>query len=197
MSTTRTVTLLAVALVASLIAVGSPSPLAAQTALAAETAAPPWIVEDASVTFVIRNAGISVDGRFEAVELDVRFDPDAPETASLWGSVDPSTIKTGIAFRDRHLQGREFFHVSRYGDVELESLGVKRVDDHFEGTFRLRIRDVERDVTIPFTFETDGSMATLAGELTVERLDYDVGEESIILSDQVTVSVQARLRSGG
>lgn len=159
--------------------------------------APRWVVEDASVTFVIRNAGLSVEGLFEAAEMDVRFDPTAPESASLSGSVDPSTIRTGIAFRDRHLQGREFFHVARYGNVELQSLGVKRVDDHFEGIFRLRIRDVERDVTIPFTFERNGPEAILAGELTIDRLDYDVGEPSIILSDEVTVSVEARLRSGG
>lgn len=187
----------AIVLAGFLIATSSPCRLVAQTEVAAEASAPPWIVEDASVTFVIRNAGLPVDGHFEAFELDIRFDPDAPETARLSGSVDPSSIKTGIAFRDRHLQGREFFHVARYGDVELESLDVTRVDDHYEGTFRLRIRDVERDVTIPFTFETDGAGATLAGELTVDRLDYDVGEESIILSDEVTVSVQARLRSGG
>ncbi len=87
--------------------------------------------------------------------------------------------------------------MARYGDVALQSLGVKRVDDHFEGTFRLRIRDVERDVTIPFTFETDGPVATLSGKLTIDRLEYDVGEASIILSDEVTVSVEAGLRSGG
>lgn len=189
----------ALPVVASLVvvAVVSPSALRAQTADAAPPSAPRWIVESASVTFVIRNAGLPVDGHFEAVEMDVRFDPSSPETARLSGSVDPSTVRTGIAFRDRHLQGREFFHVARYGDVELQSLGVKRVDDHFEGTFRLRIRDVERDVTIPFTFETDGPVATLAGKLTIDRLEYDVGEASIILSDEVTVSVEAGLRSGG
>lgn len=189
----------ALATVASLAAVTvvSPTSAGAQATEAAPPSAPRWITEDASVTFVIRNAGLPVDGHFEAVEMDVRFDPGVPETASLSGSVDPSTIRTGITFRDRHLQGREFFDVARYGDVELHSLEVKRVDGGFEALFRLRIRDVERDVTVPFTFETDGPVATLAGELTIDRLDYDVGEESIILSDEVTISVEARLRSAG
>lgn len=57
-------------------------------------------------------------------------------------------------------------------------------------------RDVEGEVTVPFTFETNGPVATLSGELTLDRLEYDVGEASIILSDEVTVSVEARLRSG-
>lgn len=186
----------AVVLVACFAAL-SPIAVDAQTEAGAETPPPRWIVEDASVTFVIRNAGLPVEGLFESVEMDVRFDPAAPESGSLSGTVDPSTIKTGIAFRDRHLQGREFFHVARHGAVELHSLEVKRVDDGFEGLFRLRIRDVERDVTIPFTFESDGPVATLAGQLTIDRLDYDVGEPSIILSDEVTVSVEARLRGGG
>lgn len=194
--TIRTAVALAVGLTVSFVAATSPRPVGAQAEVAAQPTAPEWIVDDASVTFVIRNAGLPVDGRFESVEMDVRFDPDAPERGSLSGAVDPATIKTGIAFRDRHLQGREFFHVARYGHVELHSVEVKRVDDGFEGLFRLRIRDVERDVTIPFTFETNGPEATLAGELTIDRLDYDVGEPSIILSDEVTVSVEARLRGG-
>lgn len=188
----------ALATVASLAAVTvSPTSAGAQATEAAPPSGPRWITEDASVTFVIHNAGLPVEGHFEAVEMDVRFDPSAPETASLSGSVDPSTIRTGITFRDRHLQGREFFDVARYGDVELHSLEVKPVGGGFEALFRLRIRDVERDVTVPFTFEADGPVATLAGELTIDRLDYDVGEESIILSDEVTVSVEARLRSAG
>lgn len=154
-----------------------------------------WVVVDASVTFVIRNAGLPVEGSFESVGMEVRFDPSAPESGSLSGTADPSTIKTGIAFRDRHLQAREFFHVARFGDVELHSLEVKRVNDGFEGLFRLRIRDVERHVRIPFTFVTNGPEAILAGELTINRLDYDVGESSIILSDEVRVSVEASLRS--
>jgi polyisoprenoid-binding protein YceI len=156
-----------------------------------------WAVEDASVTFVIRNAGLPVDGSFEGVELHVAFDPQAPEAGSLSGTVDPATIRTGIAFRDRHLQGREFFHVARYGPVQLTSVRLGRSADGFEGLFRLRIRDVERDVTIPFAFEGDGSHGMISGELTLDRLDYDVGERSIILSDEVRVTVSARLRRSG
>lgn len=173
----------------------APGAASAQTEGTLPAEALEWVVVDASVTFVIRNAGLPVEGSFESVEMEVRFDPTAPERGSLSGSVDPSTIKTGIAFRDRHLQGREFFHVARFGDIELRSLEVKRVNDGFEGLFRLRIRDVERNVRIPFTFETDGPVAILAGELTLDRLAYDVGEPSIILSDEVRVSVEASLRS--
>jgi polyisoprenoid-binding protein YceI len=72
-----------------------------------------------------------------------------------------------------------------------------RSADGFEGLFRLRIRDVERDVTIPFAFEGDGSHGMISGELTLDRLDYDVGERSIILSDEVRVTVSARLRRSG
>jgi hypothetical protein len=37
----------------------------------------------------------------------------------------------------------------------------------------------------------------ISGELTLDRLDYDVGERSIILSDEVRVTVSARLRRSG
>lgn len=177
-----------------------PAPLVVLTPLAALASgvldaasgqAGAWTVEEAEVAFEIRNAGLPVVGSFGGVHAIVCFDPLRPRDGRLEGRIDPSTIDTGIAIRDRHLLRREYFWVDRFGPVQMRSLriGPAGSGEGFEGRFLLRIRDVEREVLVPFTFETWGSEARLAGQLTLNRLDYGLGGKSLILADDVRVRV--------
>lgn len=152
-----------------------------------------WKVTGASVRFEVRNAGFPVRGTFEGLDADVCLDPDRPEVGTLFGAVDPATIRTGIALRDRHLQRRDWFHVERYGQVELRSVHLWKDGGGFAGDFLLRIRDVERSVKIPFAFEADGRSARIRGTATIDRLDFGLGKPSIVLADSVTVEVEVTL----
>lgn len=161
------------------------APLAAQV--------PAWQVDTATVAFEIRNAGLPVHGSFDRVDAHVCFDPVRPEASSLSGTIDPATIRTGIGLRDRHLQRRGWFEVEKYGAIEMRSSRLRRTHTGYAGTFTLRIRDVERDVELPFTFVREDDGARIAGELTIDRLDYGLGKPSIILADDVTIRVEVDL----
>lgn len=154
---------------------------------------PRWQVDSASVTFEIRNAGFPVRGSFGGLEAELCFDPQRPDAGRFAASIDPATIQTGIGLRDRHLQRREYFYVEKYGAVALRSTRLWRADTGYAGTFLLRIRDVEREVNIAFDFEPAGSRARLSGSLALDRLDYGIGEQSLILGDEVIVRVALAL----
>ena len=171
--------------------VGAAALLALAAPLSAQ--APEWQVDTASATFVVRNAGLPVHGSFDGVEARVCFDPAHPEGSSLSGAIDPTTIRTGIDIRDRHLQRHEWFNVPRYGMVEMRSVRLRRAPDGYVGTFALRIRDAEHEVEVPFTFERKGGTAHIAGALTIDRLDYGLGKPSVILADEVDIQVELEL----
>jgi polyisoprenoid-binding protein YceI len=152
-----------------------------------------WAVDTASVTFEIRNAGLPVRGSFGGLEATVCFDPDEPAAGSIVASIDPATIDTGIGLRDRHLARRGYFEVAKYGRIQMRSVRLDRAAAGYTGTFALRIRDVEREVEIPFTFEGSGANARIAGSLDLNRLDWGIGKESLILSDDVTITVELTL----
>lgn len=155
-----------------------------------------WAVDSASVTFEIRNAGLPVRGSFGGVEATICFDPSVPEAGMVIASVDPSTVQTGIGMRDRHLQRRGYFEVAKYGRVEIRSVRLRASGRDFAGTFVLRIRDVEREVEVPFAFEASGARARIAGSFTLDRRDYGLGPRNIILADDVTIGVELALQSG-
>jgi polyisoprenoid-binding protein YceI len=166
---------------------------AAQDTSANENRTAGWAVGTASVTFEIRNAGLPVRGSIGGLEATVCFDPDEPAAGRIVASVDPATIDTGIGLRDRHLARRGYFEVAKYGRIEMRSLSLDRTGTGYTGTFALRIRDIEREVEIPFTFEGSGANARIAGSLELDRLDYGIGSESLILSDTVTITVDLTL----
>ena len=63
----------------------------------------------------------------------------------------------------------------------------------FSGTFALELKGTRREITFPFTFSRQSRSATLAGEFTINRLDYAIGESSLILGDNVIVRVSVEI----
>src|SRR4029453_3147713 len=105
----------------------------------------------------------------------------APRT--LGGSRFVVDVVTGSADtqdkdRDETLAGDDFFATGRWPTAHFETTGFRgRSDGKFEARGKLTIRDVPRDVTLPFRFtaQADGRHAVLAGGTTIHRLDYGVG----------------------
>jgi polyisoprenoid-binding protein YceI len=140
------------------------------------------------VKFQIKNAGITVDGHFSQAIFDIRFDPKNLKDSFLGGKVKVSSIDTGISLRDRHLQGRQYFQSTSYPDISLESKRIQsKGKNDYEGVFELTIKDIRKEVLIPFTAVKNGNGYLFKGNFSLDRLDFKVGEKSLVLGDEVMV----------
>lgn len=143
------------------------------------------------VKFQIKNAGITVDGHFSEASFDVRFDPKNLKDSFLRGKVKPSSIDTGISLRDRHLQGRQYFQSSTYPEIRLESKHIQsKGKNEYEGVFDVTIKDIRKEMLIPFTAVKNGNGYLFKGNFSLDRLDFGVGETSLVLSDEVVLWVE-------
>jgi len=170
----------------------------AATLLAVGTAhgATAWVADSTAsrLGFTGTLAGGTFDGRFHRFEPDIVFDP-----ADLAGSRFRVTIETGSADtqdadRDAILKGPEFFAVERWPvAVFAASRFVSLGNGRYEARGRLTLRDVTRDLAVPFGFQasTDGRTATMSGSATVRRLDFGVGQgewrDTEWVGDEVTI----------
>lgn len=66
----------------------------------------------------------------------------------------------------------------------------KKTDGSFRGYFKLTMKGKTKDVLVPFTFTEKGGKAMLKGTFTINRLDYGIGESSIILSDNAIIAIE-------
>jgi len=159
-------------------------------ALHAQTAA-----TRSSVTFEIKNLGISTGGSIGGLSTKVNFNPANLGASTLEASVDVKTINTDNDSRDEHLRSEDFFDVARYPKISLKSIAFKhRSGNNYTGTFTLTIKDKSKQVEIPFTFLDKGNTIEFKGTFKINRLDYGVGSSSMILSDDVTVTIDCEER---
>jgi polyisoprenoid-binding protein YceI len=147
----------------------------------------PLTVSKASVAFKIKNAGLNVNGSFGGFQGTLAFDPANPAAGQLTASVDANSINTGINSRDNHLRKPEYFNVAQYPRISLKSTRITAKNGGtFEGMFDLTLKGRTRSVAIPFTF----SNGLLTGTFQIDRRDYGVGGNSLIMGDIVTITIQ-------
>lgn len=150
-----------------------------------------WIVLSSSVKFKIKNAGFSVDGTFSGVSTKIFFDPTKANGNSIDASIDSKSINTGNGTRDGHLKKEEYFDVANYPVINMKATSFsKEKDGGFKGYFKLTIKGKSKDVLVPFTFIEKDGKALIKGSFTMNRLDFGVGESSMILSDIATITIE-------
>ncbi len=150
----------------------------------------PWKVKSSAITFKIKNAGMTVDGSFTGLEADINFNPLKPEEASIKASVNSKSVNTGNNMRDEHLSKPEYFDVAKFPKITLQSSKIEKTGPiTYKGTFKLTVKNVTKEVIIPFTFMKIPEKTEFKGSFSINRKDYGVGESSMTLSDNATISL--------
>jgi len=135
-----------------------------------------------SANFSVKHLGLStVRGRFATVNGTILFDEKAPEKSSVTVVIKTASINTDVAMRDKDLNSPRYFDSATYPDIKFTSTSVRKVGgDQYVAVGNLTIRDVTKQVEIPFTLAQGKSpkgdpRLGAEGSLTINRLDYKVG----------------------
>jgi polyisoprenoid-binding protein YceI len=141
-----------------------------------------------SVSFIIKNAGLSVDGKFPGLNGTIVFNSSNLAESKFEVSLNSKSINTGISARDNHLRKAEFFDVEKFPLITFTSKSiVMQSKSNYITTGNLIIKGKTKEVKIPFTYNENG---VFEGSFTINRLDYGVGESSWVMSDDVTIKLK-------
>lgn len=104
----------------------------------------------AFIQFKIQHLGYSwLYGRFNTFDGQFSFDPSAPEASSITVNIDPASVDSNHAERDKHLRDDDFLDVKKYPKARFVS---KRVEPTGEGKAKvigdLTLKDVTREIEI-------------------------------------------------
>jgi polyisoprenoid-binding protein YceI len=145
------------------------------------------------INFIIKNAGLKVNGFIEGLEGFIIMDSKNESLIKIEGTIDPNTIQTGINLRDKHLKKADYFSVKEFPKIRMTSTSIKkRGNGKYVGNFDLVIKDIKKNIAIPFTLSSKNNVYALKGEFSINRLDFNLGEKSIILSDNVDVKLELK-----
>ena len=148
-------------------------------ALAADT----YAIDGAhtSANFAVKHLGLStVHGRFTEVRGTILFDDKAPENSSVTAVIKTASVNTDNSMRDNDLRSDNFFNAARYPEIRFQSTSIRKAGaDKYVALGKLTIRDVTRDVEIPFTLAQGKSpkgqpRLGVDATLVLNRFDYHV-----------------------
>lgn len=132
-----------------------------------------------SANFTVRHAGVStVHGRFSNVSGTITLDDANPANSKVVADIKTDSINTDNAQRDGHLKSPDFFDASKYPDIKFESTKVEKRGDQWVATGNLTIKDVTKQVELPFEMNKakmgPNDVLGVNSELKINRMDYHV-----------------------
>jgi len=187
------------------------SSTATSTALPAGLTTGTWAVDPthSEASFTVRHAGISkVRGTVAVTEGTVVVGADL-ESTSVSAVLDPATVSTSDANRDRHLTGSDFFDVEAFDRWTFVSTAVRATGDGHVVVGDLTIHGVTRQVELATEFQgtaVDPFGNTRAGfeaTVTISRKDFGLTWNAaleaggVLVSDKVVVTLDiSAIRQG-
>ena len=143
-----------------------------------------------SISFKIKNVGITVDGTFSDFQVKANFDRDNLSNSYFSGTATIQSIDTGIGARNKSLQKEEYFHSTQFPELKLSSDEIKKIgEDKYEFIGNLSIKGKTQKITFPFTIEKTENYLIAKGSFEINRLDFKVGKSSWILNKKVEVLI--------
>jgi polyisoprenoid-binding protein YceI len=151
--------------------------------------------ESSNVTFVSKQMGVPVEGRFKRFAAQIAFDPAKPEQSTAKIDIEMASIDTGSAEANNEVATAGWFNSKAFPQANFVSTGLKKVDaTHFQATGKLTIKGKTRDVVAPFTAIQQADHLVLEGNLPIRRGDYTIGSGMWADPDVVAEEVQIRFR---
>ena len=151
--------------------------------------------------FKVRHFVTKVPGKFAKFEGTIVLDRAKPEESSVDLKIDATSIDTGVANRDKHLNSADFFDTAKFPEITFKSTKIAaKGKDAFEVTGDLTMRGVMKAVTLTVTsngFTSDGRGGQKTGfDVTgkLNRKDFGVSwnamvDQNAMLSDEVDLEI--------
>ena len=161
-----------------------------------------WTLEEGSaLRFEAYQQGVAVEGRFERFDAAIDLDPEELAEARIVVEIDTASIATGHKDRDTALRAPDLLDVAQWPTARFASDRIEHLaGEAYQAAGRLTIRDVQKDVVLPFTLTiTDhpGDPGLLRGEargeLTISRLAFGVGQGDWASTAMVGENVVVRI----
>ena len=139
-------------------------------------------VTRSAITFQIKNVGITTTGTIGGLQANIQFSPSNLGSSSVEASVDVNTINTDNSSRDDHLKSDDFFVSFRH-----------KSGNNYTGQFNLIIKGKSKLIDIPFSYVEKNTTMEFKGAFKINRLDFGVGENSMVLSNDVNINLDAEI----
>ncbi len=151
------------------------------------------------ITFVAKQMGVPLDGKFGKFDAQIAFDPKKPEAGKIAFTIDLGSASVGDAETVKELKKPDWFNIVKFPNAAFTSSSIKADGPgKFEVVGNLVIKGNSKPVTIAVTLAPGASGTSVAqGSFLLKRIDFKIGEgdwsDVSIVANDVTVKFKLAL----
>lgn len=112
------------------------------------------------------------DGTFKGLKSELIFDENNLAASKLTATIDANTINTGNGMRNGH--ARKGLDANTYQTVKFQSTSITKTSGGYEANGNLTIKDVTKQIKIPFTFSKTTEGGIFTGTFSIKPAEYNV-----------------------
>lgn len=147
------------------------------------------------ISFVSKQMGVPVEGRFKKFDAQIAFDPAKPQAGKIAFTVDIASATLGAPEPDSELPKTEWFNTAKFPQATFQSSTIKALGGgKFEVAGKLAIKGASQDAVIPVTLTANGATTIASGSFTLKRLAYKIGEKEWADTSMVADDVQVKFK---
>lgn len=143
------------------------------------------IGKDYSVDFSAKG----VNGIFKTLSGTVNFDEAKLSESKLVFTIDVNSINTGNGLQNKHALGDEWFNADKYPNIKFTSSSIEKKENGYAAKGKLTVKDVTKEISIPFTFTKSGSKGKISSSFSIDRSTYNVGKAGGDVGNSIKINV--------
>lgn len=142
------------------------------------------------IIFIAKNLGISVNGKMTGMKVTGHYNEANVLESKLIGTLDVSTLNTGVTLRDNHLRSPDYFNAEKYPTIMFRTKSIVKEGSSLVAIGDLTIKGITKEEHIKFSVERKEASRIFTGDITIQRRDYEVGSNStLVMADTIRVRV--------
>ncbi len=154
------------------------------------------------ISFVVKQMGVPMEGRFKKFDAQISFDAAKPATSKVAFTVDIASATLGAPESDAGLPKTTWFNTAKFPQATFASSNFKALGGgKFEVAGKLSIKGQAHEVLVPLTITQAGAITTAVGSFPIKRLGYKIGEgewaDTSMVADDVQVKIKLALSGVG
>ena len=149
----------------------------AAAVLAAPTVAQQVLPAQSEISFVSRQMGVPVEGKFKQWTAQISFDPKQAAKGKVGFAIQTGSASFGAAETDAEVPKAAWFNSAKFPTASFASSAIKPLGGgKFEVAGTLTIKGSSQPVVVPVSITQAGASSTASGSFTIKRLDFKIGE---------------------
>lgn len=144
------------------------------------------------ISFISKQMGVPVNGKFGRFNAQIAFDPNKTANAKARIEIDMASIDAGSEDANDEVKGKDWFNIKDFPTARFESTGIKASGGgHYEASGKLTIKNVTRNVNVPFIAKIEAGGVVLEGGIQISRQQFGIGSGE--WADESTVADAVQL----